>query len=138
MRWEKESHASGANMNLALWMFLPLRANDELFHQPVTCKHITIHGIQFAYISSCYVPQTLSGCEEKSLFKRYAYKADGWIPIVAVGGESSCGWHYSISASRGKCITGCCVLFGSPCRYRYQHEHQMHSKQILCARRIAD
>ena len=43
----------------------------SLFHQPVTCKHITVLGIQFAYINSCYVRQTLgklSGCEEQSLF----------------------------------------------------------------------
>ena len=63
------------NKNSNLWMFLPLRPSNQLFPQPVTCKYITILGIQFAYISSCYVGHTsskLSYCEEQSLFKRYA------------------------------------------------------------------
>ena len=59
-------------------MFLPLRptCSNKLLHQPVTCKHITILGIQFAYISSYYVGQTsgkLSGCQEQTLFKMYMY-----------------------------------------------------------------
>ena len=30
-------------------MFLPSRRRNELFHQPVTYKYITVHGMQFAY-----------------------------------------------------------------------------------------
>ena len=35
-----------------------------------------MHGIQFAYITCCYVRQAsgkLSGCLEQPLFERYAY-----------------------------------------------------------------
>ena len=41
--------------NSTLWMILPSRASNKLFHQPVNYKRITIVGIRFAYISWWYV-----------------------------------------------------------------------------------
>ena len=59
-----------------IWMFLPSRPRNELFHYPVTYKYITILGIRSAYISCYYVGQTLgklSGCHEQPLLTSYAY-----------------------------------------------------------------
>ena len=53
-----------------LWMILPSRPSNELFHQPVNYKGITILGIRFACISCSYVGQTsdmLSGCGKNNL-----------------------------------------------------------------------
>ena len=42
------------------WMFLQPKPSDQPFHSPASFNVISIAGIHFAYISCCYVEETLA------------------------------------------------------------------------------